>query len=482
MELTINHENVHKSFGLPEGIDPNHEYVYRSGEHGIYDYWYVDMFGNYWQYTNAPKDHPHYDPHGGEAMILPDQPMPHTTPQFYTREGRKLHVAVPQDAEVTENQAYDPENARSIWYAMYKSQGSEESRFVYYDSDIRENLDLWVQYQLRLADAILVRYRQYAVKLFESKHPKDKIIGFILMLVDQGCFEAYELTQAKVEDVDYIGSTVKILGRKLMLDPVLLDFLTSITSNRESNEPLFVLDTKMGRRPIGVRHIYSVFKALRVSPHFLLYWHASHLYSKVVHRLAAESVPPDLVEDRAMDEVRRILNVVEDVSALVDVQLKDTLSRNYAPQPGQEEEQEERDQQQPTQAGDQDQSDTEAPMEDEEAAVMGGQDLNKAFVKAEADDFGVLEILGDLTAKKADEFEFSQWLHATPLHDVSDEEMGDIEEQMMREQTAIEQMKQQASEDEEGAVGDAPQGDPESEGAAAQPSEDPKPQETDDEV
>lgn len=443
MKLTLSSENLNKSFGLPEGVDPTHHYVYRSGEHGIYEFWYKDRFNNYWQYTNAPEDHADYDPLSGEAMIVPDQPMPHNAPQFFTDENRKLHAAVPQEAELLKNEAYDALNPRSIWYAMYESR-SGESRFLYYDTDVRENLDLWVQYQLRLVDAGLVTYRKYANQLFQSPHPKDRILGVILMLVDQGMFEGYELTQAKVEDVEYIDMTIKLLGKKIVCDPMLFDFFTTLTANRNPSEPLFLVDTNMGRRPIGVRHLYAIFKGLRISPHFLLYWHATHLFSRIAHRLAASGVPPEEYEDLAFSELARAFGTVEDISHMVDVQLLRTIRRNYAP-------------------GEEEGVDEEPPPAEGEE-----EEVSKAFTKVTQDDYGATVVYSDLVAKRPDEFEFSQWLHAMPLHDISDEEIDEISEQLAQEQEEAQQAEETPEEGDEGAVME-PSDDGEQQGAVATP-------------
>lgn len=447
MGLLINEDRLQKAFGLPESVDPTHKYVYRTGEHGIYDFWYVDNFGNYWLYTNAPDDHPDYEPFAGAALIDPDQPMQHTAPQFFAEDGRKLNAAVPEGVDLLRNEAYDPLNPRSVWYAIYENAEGLQ-RFVYYDSDVRENLDLWVQHQLRVVDAGLVRYRKYAAKLFESPHPKDRIFAVILMLIDQGMFEAYELTTATVGDVEYTDMTISFLGKKLVCDPLLVDFFTSITAGRNPDEPLFVLDTNMGRRPIGVRHIYSVLKGLRMSPHFMLYWHASQIFSRIVHRLAMEGIGPEDFEERAFSELSRAFCTPEDISHLVDYQLRTILRQNFRSL-------EEAAPEEPAPEGD-----TPPP----EEAAPEAQETKKALAKVTQDDFGVLTIWSDLAAKRPDELQFSVWLQATPLHDVSEEELVAISEQIAEDEEQQDQPEPSA-EAEEGAVREADDEEQASEGA-----------------
>lgn len=371
--------DITKGFGLPETIDPNHEYIYRSGEYGLYSYWYKDGFGNYWLYTNAPEGHPDFDEHAGEAMVDPNQPLPHSSPEYFTSDGFKRNQAVPVSAEPKENPDYNPMDSRNIWSEVYQS-GDGSMRYVYLDTDVRESLDLWVQHQLRVVDSVVGKFRKYAGSLFESNHPKDKVFGAVMMLVDQGCYEVEELIGATVADIQFIDQTVLLLGRKFVCDIQLYDFLTSLVGSRDPSEPLFMLNTIYGKNHIGFHHIHSLFESVRVSPKFLLSWHASHMYSRIVHRLSTQQVPPEQMEEVALDELQAALNAEEDVSWLVDQKVKTALSDAYE------------------------------------------QSVIKSLSRVQVDDYGVFVVLSDLTVKKPDELQFSVWLHSTPMHDATPEE------------------------------------------------------------
>jgi hypothetical protein len=433
-------EEVKKAVGLPETIDPNHEYVYKSGEYGLYSYWYKDMMGNYWKYTNAPKEHKDYDKYGGEALMDPQQPMPHTAPEYFTPSGSKRHMAVPDGMETAENPSYDPTDAKNIWFEMFTNKDGE-NRYVYLDSDIKENLDLWVQHQLRVVDVGILNLRQYANSLFNGKHPKDRITGAILILLDQGLFTAEELVEAQVGDVEFVDQTVSLLGRKFVPDIPFYDFITSLTLEREDEDPLFEYDTVHGRQPPGLRYIYSVCASVFVSPHFLLYWHASHMFSRILNRLAIQRVPAKEAEGRAYAELANILTTEADVVHLVDVRVKDLLLDNYeanlegdledAAPPGMSEEQ-------PT-------PEVEPPPSDEGAAAPEGE-VAKSLARAQDDKFGVLTIFSDLAEQRGDEAQFSAWLHAEPLHEVTPEE------QLMIDEAVAEKMESEAPEDGEGVA------------------------------
>ena len=380
-------EDLNKAVGLPESIDPTHTYVFRSGAYGLYQFWYKDMAGNYWRYTNAPEDSEDYDPRFGEALISPDQPMPHTSPQFFTEEGFKRHVAVPEGMKAERNEAYNPVDSANLWFEAY-SNDDGLSRYVYLDADVKENLDLWVQHQLRVVDAGLTGYRKYAVALFQGDHPKDRITGALLILADQAYYRIEDLLNATVSELEFTDNTVKLLGRKFVCDVDMLDFLTSLKGERDDNDPLFYLDTVHGREALGNSYMYAVFFSLRVSSNFLMYWHATHLFSRIVNRLALSKIPAEELETKAFDELGRALSTDEDVSYLVDYKVKETLFNNYS------------------------------------------EGVEKSFTYAEQDDYGIPVVLSDLEERRPDEMEFSKWLHAEPMHQITPEEEAAIEESL----------------------------------------------------
>jgi len=372
---------------LPDLVDPQHLYVFRSGFDDVYDYWYIDQSHNYWRYTNAPEESPDHDPQLGIAVMAGDQPTPTDNPQFFTAEGQRRHMAVPPDIEPERNEEYNPIDPKNLWFEIYEREG--EHRYIYLDSDVRENIDLYVQYQLRVTDSNIPRLRNFAVRKFNNYHAKDKIIGAILMLMDQGLYEIEPLLNATVSDLEFIDNTVKLLGRKFICDPILLDFLTSLVGSRDPEAPLFVLMTFRGEGRIGVRHIASVLKYLRVSPAYILAWHASHMYSRVLNRLATEDVDPQEIDGMALSELKRAFGTQKDLQYLVDVKLRDLLLENYD---------------------------------------LGS--LDKSIIpRVEADDYATLTVFSDLMGRREDEVEFSTWLHAQPMHDITPEEQAILDQE-----------------------------------------------------
>lgn len=382
-------KNISKAFGMP-ATDSTHSYVFRSGEYGsLYQYWWMDQAGNYYRYSNASPDSPDYDPFYGEPMMDPEQPVPEKHSIFFTKEGYKRNRAVPEGVEAFPNPSYAKDSAANIWFEVFELNGAN---YVYLDSDVKENADLYVQSSLRTVDSNLVKLRELASELFAATHIKDRITGAIIMLCDQGFYEVDELSNALVSDIEFVDQTVMLLGRRFVCDLQFLDFLTSISAGRSPEESLFMYDTKHGSVRVGVNYINSVFFTARVSPKFLLYWNASHLYSRIVNRMSFQKVPADQVEAEAFQELARVLSSREDVQYLVDYKLRTTLARNYT-----------------------------------ESAETPSPEVAKSLSRLVVDDFGVAVIRSDLTSFREDEKQFSDWLHVTPMHDSSPEAESAIE-------------------------------------------------------
>lgn len=404
--------------------DSAHQYLFKSGEYGpMYQYWYRDPQGNYYRYTNAPVDNPDYDPLVGLPLMDPEQPLPEKNPEFFTPEGYKRSLAVPQGVEPIRNPAYNQNDAANLWFETIQ-QGNKPA-YVYLDADVKENVDLYVQHQLRVVDAALGKMRQYATQLFNGSHTKDRLTGALMMLCDQGYFEPEELCNATVGDVQFIDQTVTMLGRKFVCDLNFYDFMTSLVAQRSPQEPLFIFDTIHGKKPVGLNYLYSVFASVRTSPKFLLCWNASHMYSRIVNRMSFQQIPETEVENAAFSELSRTLTTRDDTRYLVDFKVRVSLLRNYS------------------------------------AGMM------KGLSHLSSDDFGVAVIRSDLTSLREDEKEFSDWLHSEPLHDTSPAEEAAVEAEL--EQQAAETQEVQARP--EAGPGEGPGQGP-SEGDDAPPTPD----------
>lgn len=392
---------------MPDMVDPEHLYVFKTGDYGLYNFWYIDGGHNYWKYSNAPEDDPDFDPNLGVPVMSKEQPLPADNPQFFTYEGKKRHMAVPPGILADRNEEYNLIDPFNIWFEVYEREG--ERRYIYLDSDIRENIDLWVQYQLRIADANIPTMRKFATDKFNADHPKDKLVGAIIMLMDQGLYELEEILNATVSNLEFIDNTVKFLGRKFISDPEFLDFLTSLVGDRDPASPLFILTSLQGEGKLGTRHIASIFKYLKVPPAYLLAWHASHVYSRILNRLAFEGKETEDIDGLALSELKRVFGTQKDLQYLVDCKLRNLLLDNY--------------------------------------------DVSKSIVpRVEADDYGVLTVFSDLLGRRGDEVEFSTWLHSQPMHEITPEEQEEVSSAVERATEEAEAEEQEEVVDSEGNV------------------------------
>jgi hypothetical protein len=285
------------------------------------------------------------------------------------------------------------------------------------DADVKENIDLYVQHHIRVVDAGLTKFRKFAAELFQKENDRDKAIGCMLQLVDQGWFQINDLISAQVADIDFIDETVYLLGRKIKVDVPMFDYLTSIVPGRSLDSPLFSQNTLHGSEmAFGPRTICSVFAYMRVSPVFLQYWHATHLFSKIVNKQHMLQVSPEDAEMLAMAELANTLNASSDISFLVDSQVRETLMRNYSQQ---------------------------------------SPEVAKSFTISASDGFGVAQVYSDLVERRGDELAFSQWLHSQPLHtEYEGDGVEDHNDLIAAAQEAKDESEAQSELDQEGGDGD----------------------------
>ena len=203
--MTSAENNIKKAFGMPSA-DGTHQYIFKSGEYGtVYQYWWRDRLGNYYRYSNAAEGTPDFDPFLGAPLLDKAQPLPEKNPTFFTEEGYKRQIAVPEGITATRNENYRQNDGRNIWFEVFDQKGK---KYVYLDADIKENLDLYVQQQLRVVDDSLPKFRAKSSKLFDSDNTKDKITGALLILCDQGFYQPEELVNATVADIQFVDQKI----------------------------------------------------------------------------------------------------------------------------------------------------------------------------------------------------------------------------------------------------------------------------------
>ncbi len=382
--------NISKAIGIPDRLDVEHTYAFYTMEYGVPRYWYVDQLGNYWAYSNAPENDPDHNFHLGEPLLDLNQPLPHTDVAYFTELGLKRNRSVPEGIQASSNPQYDNKNPSNLWYEFIKNKAGKVE-FIYLDADVKENPFMWAQQQLRAVDASLDSYRKYAASLFTRSHPKDKNLGVILLLVDQGLFTVEQLVSAAVQDLSFSDKTVILLNKKFLCDDQLYDYLTGL-SGKDPASPLFEVDTNMGKAPFGLNFVYSCFYSVFTSPVYLKYWHANNIFSRSLTRFSLQQVPISQAVKLALSDVSNALATAVDPEAYVDPKLKKTLMDNYK------------------------------------------QSVTKALPVAGTD--AVCLVDSALQSRKQDELQFSEWLHSTPMHIVTPEEEEAMDEYEMEEEQA----------------------------------------------
>lgn len=369
-------EHITKAvYGMPTA-DPTHQYAFRSAEFGsFYQYWFKDLAGNYYRYTNAPQDSPDYNPILGTAVMDPAQPLPEVNPNFFTASGLKRFNAVPVGMEPEQNPLYDPPNLAESWFEKVTQEDGSEV-FIYLDADVKENPLLYTQAQLRVVNANIIQFREKAVKLFSGDHLRDKLTGVALFLLDQGMFSPRELASLLVSDVSFVDQTLVINGRLFVPDETLYDLFTSLVLGRDPSEPLLVHSTKFGDMPLGEVYLNSVCYALHVSPKHLFAWHCSNLYYRIFARIGFSQLPVIEAEASVGEEIRSLLQAQTNPLSYVDFRLRRTVTSNY------------------------------------------GNMISKATVEQTGEEsLGALIIRSDLEDLRTSEQSLSSWLKKTPLHD-----------------------------------------------------------------
>lgn len=365
---------INKAQNVPLDADPQHKYSHRTGNYGSYEYHYTDPGGNYWKYTNAPGDSAHHDPLKGTPMIDPHQAMPHTAPEYFTQDGKKRHMAVPTGADLEQNAKYDPADPQNVWYEKYKHPTSGREFYTYLDKDVRDNPTLYIQHQLRLVDAGILRYRKLVIDYYLSGQQRNVALAVLLMLVDQAYYDLGTLLEATVGDLEFIGNTVVLCGRKFIPDSKLYYTLTKLVTGRDHTQPLFFQQTMHGTQPFGTYFVQSVFKRVGLSPKFVLYWHATQMYSQIIHRLVEQEVDGDL-DKEALKELAQYLHTEEDVQYLVDRSVRKKLR---------------------------------------DATKLPHEVMSKSL---NSDRYGVPYVRTDLLERTEEEQAFSMWLHTQPMHE-----------------------------------------------------------------
>lgn len=355
-------------------VDPNHTYMFKSDEFCLFSYWYKDRAGNYWRYTNAPENTSDYDPLNGPPILDPTQVMPATAPEFYTEGGVKLNQAVPDDVDMLPNDGYDAYARNACWVGAYFDAKTESIRYVYADTDTKENPFLLVQQLIRTTASRLKPFRTTVADLLESIDVKDRVIGAALMLCDQGFFSPEQVCSLVASDVVVLDNSLTIAGRKFVVDEAVGNLIRSLSMSSQPSDPLFQTSTSMGPVALGTGVLGAYFSYLKMSPNGLLLWHVSNLYSKLFNMYANLGLPYLDLDLQTLERVRLAVGSDDDIEGWVLPQIREFLAQAY------------------------------------------GATTAKGLSVSMQDEYGVPVLRSDFRSLNGDELEFSMWLRTQPMH------------------------------------------------------------------
>lgn len=369
-------------------VDPNHTYMFKSDEFGLFSYWYKDRAGNYWRYSNAPEGTLDYDPLNGPPILDASQVMPSTAPEFYSPEGMKLNQAVPDDQELLMNEAYDAYSRTDCWVGAFFDKKTESIKYVYSDTDVKETPFLLAQQLIRTTDARIKPFRTAVADMLESTDPRDKVIGIALLLCDQGMFLPEQVCNLTAGDVVFLDTSVQIGGRKFVFDENVGAVLKSMAMNSSPEDPLFQTFTAMGPLALGTGLLGAYFTYLKMSPNGLILWHATSLYSKLFNVYSQSGLPFIDLDLQTLERVRLAMGAADSVEGWILPQIREYLEQAYQSQ------------------------------------------MVKGLTAAAQDPFGVPVLRSDLRSYNGDEQEFSMWLRRAPMHYVDPTKARMIEQQL----------------------------------------------------
>jgi hypothetical protein len=382
-------------------IDPTHTYSHMEGDKDHPRFYFRDAMGNFVRYTNAPSGHTDASSRAGDPHIHPAEPTMETAPDFYDPQGRKLTRGPYPGAQVQWNPNYHPTDPENLWVGRWVNPLTGEHEHTYVDSDMRMIPKLYIHQQNALVDVRLPVFRKYVRSLIESPHLKDKIVGTVMALLDQGRFRAQEIAMLTVSSVKMEGAYYKIGHRLVYGDHKFRTMMTLLTRNRHPDEPLFAIpivkkngeiDTTLVRR-VGPHFLACTFDLMGFSLPAMQTYHASQTFSREVQRMLLEAKVPwesaeiyataavalEMGHDLTQEpDIERALPVIRDL--LIDPVVIEVLKENAK----------------------------KLGLVSQDPVVLPLPPPVVQFVSF------------DLTTRTSDEQEFSKWLHTFPIHMNSD--------------------------------------------------------------
>ena len=279
-----------------KNVQPGHTYSHKEGDDDNPRFYFTDQQDNLVQYTNAPEGHADASQYYPGASMHASEPDPAKMSQYFTPDGRKLDRCPPEGCFPEWNQSYNRYDPQNLWVGRWPSAETGDLQYAYIDSDIRAIPKLQTHRMNSLHDDRLPSLRQYIRDLFYSESLKDQLTALALALLDQGCFRAQELAALTPAHIYVEGSMIQLGSRKIFVDPKIQYAFDILKQVKSATEPLFSVPVigKDGNPDPGLSR--------RMGSH---YW-ARHLSQQGVSLLSMQTFRATKTFSR---EVQRLLTV-----------------------------------------------------------------------------------------------------------------------------------------------------------------------------
>ena len=383
-----------------KNVPPNHKYSHREGGDDSPKFYYNDESGNVYRYSNAPNGHPDNVNMYGDPEINASEPLFDANPEYYKPDGKKLSRCPDcEEDQVEWNPQYNRHDTQNMWAGRWMDAESGAYRYTYLDADIRSFPRFRIHQQNAIVDVQLPALRTAINGLYSSDRLKDQLTALALSLLDQGRMRASEVASLTPSDIFIDGGLLTIRNRRIHADSKILGAIESLKQHKSADEPLFAVplqdvegkvDQTLQRR-LGPNYFASVLEQYGVSLLGLQTYHATlRFYQEMKRLIERYKAPWDQAMNQALmcaamewghdfgveTDTMGVMQLIQ--SVLIDPIIVDALKQSA-----------------------------------QEAGLL----VEFASMPLPTPAVPVPYVSIDLMTKTSDEEEFSQWLHAAPIHE-----------------------------------------------------------------
>ncbi len=199
-------------------------------------------------------------------------PNPDEHPDFFTPDGRMLHRATPQGAQVNWNTNYSNQDPSKSWIGKWFNPELNEDEFTYLHDDLAGNEKLSIHLQIAQVATQLPKLRSYVSQLLSSSIERDQLIGLALLLLDQGQMKVQDVATLVPTDIQPQEPLVSLKGKTLHLDHRTIEMLIA-QMKKDPEMPIFSTEANGEIRMMGPNFFEKILEGLGISYNALQLFH-----------------------------------------------------------------------------------------------------------------------------------------------------------------------------------------------------------------